>query len=177
MLRYTILLTATLCVALFSEMAANQSLTVRIAGEISPPHASLKADCQACHEPWQGPSGERCLGCHALAVIDRRSLEATAEGAAENPSGQAVGLEDESVQCAECHKEHLGLPKMVKADPSVARVHLLGNPLHGTCRNCHCYVDHNPGKEDVLPCAFRGCHGGEPTKTTKEGSHVGMRAE
>ena len=172
MLRYTILLTATLCAVLFSEMAANERLTFWVANEISEPHSHLKADCQACHEPWKGPSRARCIACHALAALDRQSTESNREPeSGPGSSIQMAAAGDEHIRCAQCHQEHMGLPKLLKANLSVTRVHLVGHPMHGTCANCHAKVDHGR----VLSCAF--CHMGDPTKTTKAGSHAGMKAE
>lgn len=170
MLRYTILLTATLCVAFFSEMAANERPTMRIAGEISEPHAYFWADCQACHEPWHGPSREQCIACH---VIDRQSPEGVPREAAGKPPTQTAAARDEPLQCADCHKEHLGLPKLVKAPLYVAREHPPEDPERGWCLECHRKVDHGR----ILGCAFGpDCHpGADLTKTTKKGAHARMK--
>lgn len=169
-MRYTVLLTAALCVALFSEMAAKERLTPWVAGGISASHAHLRGDCRACHKPWKGPSPERCLECHVFAVLDCRSLkEATTRGG--NAADQRTEACEKPLHCAQCHQEHLELPKLVKADFSVTAVHQLGHPEYGTCMNCHTDVDHGL----VLGCYF--CHKGNPAKTTKDAAHAGMRAE
>jgi len=169
MLRYTVLLMATISVALFSEMAANEGLTPWVVGGISEPHANLRAECGACHEPWRGPSAQRCLQCHAFFVLDRRAAQG-APGADANPTLEPGQPSEKLLQCAQCHEEHMELAKLVKAPFDVTEVHQLGHPENGTCANCHADLDHG----EVLPCTM--CHQGDPTKTTETGAHVGMRA-
>lgn len=175
MLRYTVLLTATLCVALFAVIAGDEKLIPQIAGGISQPHDCLKTHCQACHEPWRGPIRERCLDCHVFRAIDARAAGGEGGIATQSPTSGQGPVGHEPLNCADCHHEHMGLSQLVKADYSVTRTHILWDPKLpqcGTCLNCHLDVDH--GKK--LGCAFGlDCHpGADLTKTSKKGAHARM---
>lgn len=68
-------------------------------GDLSRYHVD-KAGCTSCHEPFQGPTAARCIGCHS-------------EGSFEHRATPAVGtwhrdLVAERTACTGCHTEHRG---------------------------------------------------------------------
>lgn len=63
-------------------------------GALSSAHASLEADCAACHTPYEGVEAANCVLCHAnnTALLERQ------------PTVFHAGVES----CSPCHVEHLG---------------------------------------------------------------------
>jgi len=63
-------------------------------GELSMAHASLKADCAACHTSVEGAADAKCIGCHAnnASLLQRQPTAFHA----------SIG------SCARCHIEHQG---------------------------------------------------------------------
>jgi len=63
-------------------------------GPLASSHASLSADCAACHTPLRGVEAGSCITCHALngALVERQTTAFHAN----------VG------ECAGCHIEHAG---------------------------------------------------------------------
>jgi hypothetical protein len=63
-------------------------------GKLSEAHASMKADCAACHTAVEGAADTKCIGCHAnnVSVLQR----------------QPTAFHGSIGSCARCHIEHQG---------------------------------------------------------------------
>ena len=57
-------------------------------GELSRYHADI-GRCGACHQPFDGPRREKCIGCH------------------QGPEFRLASMKDKRV-CLDCHTEHRG---------------------------------------------------------------------
>jgi len=95
---------------------------------VSGTHAATEADCLACHEPWQGPSVDRCLNCHPDIAAQR---------------GAGNGIHGGTEDCLTCHSEHHGRDHDTRGlDPRTfdhTRTSFWLLPLHKdvSCAKCH----------------------------------------
>lgn len=95
---------------------------------VSGTHVDTEASCQACHEPWQGPTVERCQSCHD----DIAPLRGTGDG-----------IHGGTQACVVCHSEHQGRDHDTRGlDPRTfdhTRTGFWLLPLHEgvSCVECH----------------------------------------
>ena len=106
-------------------------------GHVTAEHKKIEADCLACHAPFRGTPGERCIDCH-----DPRALTpAAAKAATTKPAGTAqisvaelhrvLPLDD----CASCHVGHL---TATRSDRNTAFDHATIPPaIRSDCARCH----------------------------------------
>ena len=78
-------------------------------GELLAAHANLRGQCSACHQPWRGPSNDRCVACHGdiADVNPHGGYDVTSD------SGLIAGhklfvIGDNDIACLSCHSEHRG---------------------------------------------------------------------
>jgi hypothetical protein len=103
-------------------------------GHVAPAHKTIESDCLACHVPFRGTPGERCVGCH-----DPRALAPKVAGA--KPAGNAYISVAELHRilpldgCAGCHVGHVTTTSTASAaafDHSMIPV-----ADRGDCARCH----------------------------------------
>lgn len=130
-------------------------------GNLRSGHAGLQQDCFACHSPFRGATADRCLGCHRLADIGRRTTKgATIFWSRIPPFHESLAQQD----CMACHTDH-PRPRLTRnVVPSFAHA-LLRSDLRGRCATCH-----SPPKNDLhpgvdLPCGQ--CHGDKAWKPAR----------
>jgi hypothetical protein len=58
-------------------------------GEVMRGHAEIESQCLECHEPWSGPSTDKCVGCHLR-------------------TEPVVDPQTHGRRCLGCHPEHTG---------------------------------------------------------------------
>lgn len=68
-------------------------------GDLSRYHVD-KAGCMSCHEPFQGPTAARCIGCHSERSFKNRATSASATWHRDLVAQQTA--------CTACHTEHRG---------------------------------------------------------------------
>ena len=131
-------------------------------GDLSAAHTHLQGDCGACHTGVMGPSGTKCMACHAT---DERLL-----------IWPELAFHASVNDCRTCHAEHLGVNADKKqmdhvalatmglgllssgeseTDQSVAR-HLSSWISESSVAGDTPMVDHQTPSEAVLRCAT--CH-------------------
>jgi hypothetical protein len=101
-------------------------------GSLSGYHNDVN-ECEACHEPWNGVTEERCFFCHDLA--DPFSLR------------KEIRFHETGTRCLKCHKEHGMLGETISnMDHTVLHGDLLCSACHfdkhdglfgSECRTCH----------------------------------------
>jgi hypothetical protein len=103
-------------------------------GPLSSPHASLEANCAACHKPFSRELQKSlCLDCHADVARD------ITENAGFHGKTANVG----TAECATCHTEHTGRAADIlhldrdKFDHSVTSFPLRGKHAETKCESCH----------------------------------------
>lgn len=100
-------------------------------GPLSSAHEFI-ADCETCHNPWQGVTDEICLQCHFFPEVAAFKPELRFHEAHEN--------------CLGCHTEHLGRAA------EISRVdHTLFHP-DLSCAGCHFDVHQGRFGEDCRAC-------------------------
>jgi pSer/pThr/pTyr-binding forkhead associated (FHA) protein len=92
-----ILLIITLTV--IGEVTKRERQTLFMPGGVSSAHSrflvngqSIAKNCNACHDPWKGASGDRCMACHQM-----------------DPH---AALQRDAPKCIECHMEHRSAAKL-----------------------------------------------------------------
>lgn len=117
-------------------------------GNLRPAHASLQQDCFACHEAFHGAAAARCVKCHTLADIGRRTTKgASITWSRTPPFHQALLTQD----CMACHTDH-PRPRLVRK-PALAFDHALLRPeVRGGCGTCH-----SPPEDDLHRSLARSC--------------------
>ena len=122
-------------------------------GDLIPAHAALQQNCFACHAPFRGPSAERCMSCHAVAEIGRRT---TAGAPIIRPGHMPAfhqALADRN--CMACHSDHprpmLTHGELVRFDHELLRADLRGN-----CGSCHARPRDELHRNATQPCSQ--CH-------------------
>ncbi len=73
-------------------------------GNLKPAHAGLQQNCFACHAPFRGASSERCIACHTVADIGRRTTKGSPVSGfpLRPPFHQELASQD----CMACHTDH-----------------------------------------------------------------------
>lgn len=103
-------------------------------GPLTHGHAALATDCFACHAPLRGAAPDRCISCHAVADIGRRTSTGVPITRRDGhlPFHQALTRQD----CMACHTEHAGVKLTQPAHPAFSHDLLAAN-LRGRCASCH----------------------------------------
>ena len=102
-------------------------------GALRPDHAALEGQCSTCHLPFRGAASERCISCHAVADIGRRTTRGVAivARAGRPPFHQALTVQT----CSTCHTEHQGANT---TRPRASFAHTLLTPtMQARCSTCH----------------------------------------
>jgi hypothetical protein len=73
-------------------------------GNLRPAHAELQQSCFACHVPFGGATTARCVTCHTVADIGRRTTKGMtiARPGSRPPFHQSLASQD----CMACHTDH-----------------------------------------------------------------------
>ena len=120
-------------------------------GNLKPAHAALQANCFACHEPFRGASPQRCIACHAIFDIGRRTTSGVPIVGRRPPFHQA--LVDQN--CMACHSDH-PRPRLARTtNLSFAHAMLLPE-VRRQCAACHTVPTDAQHNGQDLPCAQ--CH-------------------
>jgi hypothetical protein len=142
-------------------------------GHVTPEHRKIESDCLACHAPFRGTPGERCIDCHDPRVL----TPAAAKAATPKPAGTAditvaelhrmLPLDD----CASCHVGHL---TATRAARNPAFDHAQYFPLEGphavACKTCHV------GK-GLSTYTCMGCHEHSPERVARQHAEEGIRRD
>ncbi|MBP6012098.1 MAG: class III cytochrome C family protein [Alphaproteobacteria bacterium] len=103
-------------------------------GKLMPAHKALENDCLACHTPFQGASPERCMACHVVADIGRR----TTKGVTIQTDRRRTVFHQALVEknCTACHRDHP--PPALASKRALAFDHsLLEAKVRTQCSACH----------------------------------------
>ncbi len=102
-------------------------------GPLVAAHANLSGDCFACHAPLRGAVAERCVTCHKLADIGRR----TTIGAAiiRQPAATPFHAGLTSSDCLACHTDHASPALSPRGRPFSHA--LLSPTVQQQCATCH----------------------------------------
>lgn len=103
-------------------------------GVLTQGHAELAADCFACHQPLQGASSQRCIGCHALPDVGLR----TTRGAPLARQTTKTAFHQDLIEqdCMACHSDHEG-PRVGKRSRKAFSHALLRPAVREVCESCH----------------------------------------
>lgn len=122
-------------------------------GNVIPAHAGLETDCFACHVPFRGASAEKCIACHAIADIGRRTTKGVAlPVGADLPAFHQALVEK---NCLACHSDH-PTPALTRRAPKRFDHVLLAATMRGQCGACHVAPKDAQHRTLRLPCAQ--CH-------------------
>lgn len=122
-------------------------------GDLTRAHAQLQNDCMACHAPFRGASPDRCIRCHAVAEIGRK----TVPGRPIQRPARYPAFHQELVEknCMACHSEH---PTPAFAQRSMVKFEhgLISPATRRNCQTCHTAPADALHRGANLPCAQ--CH-------------------
>lgn len=128
-------------------------------GALMPGHASLNADCFACHAPLRGAQAELCIACHALADIGLRTTKGapiqTARPDKTTPLKISFHQELAVRDCMACHSDHAG-PKLTHHNRKPFSHEMLRVATRERCASCHTAPDNNLHRNVGAGCAQ--CH-------------------
>ncbi len=118
--------------------------TIFFPGSSLSAHERFGAACQLCHDPFNGPAEEKCVGCHEMALrYDTHSKKILAR-----PVKAVIPEGMKSLRCLDCHKEH-----------SVSGEHRYSGPVD-LCGKCHkppkLSASHKNYSEQT--CRSEACH-------------------
>ncbi len=121
-------------------------------------HAEIATDCFACHTPFLGSRPEKCVKCHKVEEIGRK----TTKGKPIGDERKQVAFHQRLIEedCVACHSDHNG----VMAFRPISRFshELVASSMREQCEGCHA----NPG--DSLHRKIEGnckeCHSIEAWK-------------
>ncbi len=94
-------------------------------GPLIPAHTDLETNCFACHAPLRGAGADRCITCHKVADIGRRSTAIT-------PFHQGLT----SQNCMACHSDHTN-PALTPSGGKAFSHGLLNAAIRDNCTACH----------------------------------------
>jgi len=96
-------------------------------------HGELATDCFACHTPFLGSDPEKCIACHEVAEIGRK----TTKGVAIAGEKKNVAFHQHLVEhdCLACHSEHKGVQPFRPIGQFSHR--LLEQAIQDDCGSCH----------------------------------------
>lgn len=121
-------------------------------GDLQPAHADLQQDCFACHDAFRGAAPERCVKCHAVADIGRRTTKgAPIPWPSIPPFHEALLQQD----CMACHTDH-PRPRLTRNIAPAFDHALLKPDLRARCATCHTPPQDNLHRSLVQSCAQ--CH-------------------
>ncbi|WOF44994.1 hypothetical protein KNJ79_09015 [Sphingopyxis indica] len=122
-------------------------------GNLRPEHAALEDDCFACHVPFRAVSAERCIACHKVADIGKRTTRGLPIGNDRliPPFHQALTEKN----CLACHSDHPA-PRLTAESPKSFDHALLTPVMRGQCQACHRAPQDMLHQGFNLPCAQ--CH-------------------
>lgn len=122
-------------------------------GKLMPAHKALENDCFACHAPFQGASPARCMTCHAVADIGRRTTKGVAIEGDRRRTAFHQGLVEKN--CIACHSDHP--PPALASKRAVAFDHgLLEAKARTQCSACHAAPADAFHRKAAAPCSE--CH-------------------
>lgn len=127
-------------------------------GNLQLAHADLQQDCFACHEAFRGAAPERCIKCHAVAEIGRRTSKGQPIAWSRIPPFHEALLQRD---CMACHTDH-PRPRLTRNLAPAFDHELLKPVLRARCETCH-----RPPKDDVhrnIREACSQCHGSQVWK-------------
>ena len=142
--RWLLLLIAANLVALVALIFVYPHLMVS-PGPVITAHADIATDCFACHAPLRGASVERCVSCHALTDIGRRTSKGVPIVAARPLASGGVtksairsSFHQELLEqdCMACHSDHQG-PKLTQRSRKPFSHELLRPASRDVCQTCH----------------------------------------
>ncbi len=121
-------------------------------GNLIDAHSELASDCFACHTPLLGSRPQKCIACHKVAEIGKK----TTKGMSIAEEKKNVAFHQKLIEddCVACHSDHNG----VKAFRPIGQFshNLLEPAVIKQCNSCHA----NPG--DALHLKIDGncssCH-------------------
>lgn len=122
-------------------------------GNLRPAHASLESECFACHVPLRGVSSDRCIACHKVSNIGKRTTRGLPikHGRPIAPFHQALTEKN----CLACHSDHPA-PQLTEESPKAFDHALLTPAMRGQCQACHRAPQDTQHQGFNLPCAQ--CH-------------------
>lgn len=111
-------------------------------GHLSRSHTDISS-CRSCHEPFRGPTSQKCLSCHSGEKFTERSEPDVARFHA--------GIIQKAQPCLTCHVEHRGVLASITTGT-------LSNP-HGefifrvtgatSCSDCH-LMESGEGEKKII---------------------------
>ena len=124
---------------------AGADKTLYLHAPLSDAHERLEADCAACHEPWSGPTDEKCLACHSRNLAqDTHNKKVLENPQKAKPINRLVGA-----KCVDCHREHQEVKTSGYTGPE------------SLCVRCHPQESLPPGRHfsgEKESCQKAGCH-------------------
>lgn len=122
-------------------------------GDLRPAHAALEGDCFACHVPFRGVSADRCIACHKVADIGKRTTKGVSIRHERPIPPFHKALTEKS--CLACHSDHPA-PRLTRGSPRSFDHALLAPAMRGQCQACHRAPQDAQHLGFDLPCAR--CH-------------------
>ena len=118
-------------------------------GNLKPAHSKLQQDCFACHMPLGGASPRRCISCHAISDIGRRTTagKPIAHSTRAPLFHQKLATQD----CMACHTDH-PRPLLTRRTVRSFDHALLRSDARSDCASCH-----RPPANDFHRNADRNC--------------------
>lgn len=142
-----------LCVLLVIAIAAAFSFPHEMVspGNLIPAHAGLQDNCFACHMPFRGPSAERCITCHTVDDIGKKTTKGVPIVEQRPIFHQALI----SQNCMACHSDH-PRPRLISETIMPFAHEMLRPDLRNRCIACHIPPRDQQHRGQSLPCAQ--CH-------------------
>ena len=124
---YTVKLSISFCFLIILSFVYFTPDTMISPGKLIEGHQQLNHNCFACHLPFDGVSGAKCISCHKLAEIGIDTLK--------NKKSVLFHKSFNEQSCVLCHSEHKGL----SPDKSIKefRHELLSASTINDCVSCH----------------------------------------
>lgn len=116
-------------------------------------HKAIETDCFACHTPFHGAPAAKCISCHAVAEIGRKTTKGVAIVATEGktPFHQELVEQD----CTYCHNDHKA-PLGVESHLKHFSHQLLRAETRARCEGCHTRPQDDFHRDLTTNCAQ--CH-------------------
>jgi hypothetical protein len=97
-------------------------------------HQCLKHDCFDCHTLSRGAITEKCIRCHSLSSIGKRTV-AGIPIVKENKKSSLIHQSIPNIECFYCHTEHQGRSKETATIKFTHTV--LSGSVQNDCEQCH----------------------------------------
>lgn len=140
-------------------------------GDLRPAHATLQQDCFACHTPFRGVSSAKCVSCHAVADIGRRTTRGAPLDRPSRlaPFHQLLTRQD----CMACHTDH-PRPRLTRNLGHPFDHSLFAAETRARCSTCHQAPDDALHRGADLPCGQ--CHNARAWKpaTFEHSAHFSL---